>query len=48
MNERVGKMLSRYARKTSKPPKELKRWWELLNWREKTHERKRILAELAG
>ncbi len=48
MNEKTGKMLSRYARRANRPLKDLKRWWESLNWRQRGPERQRIRKELAG
>jgi hypothetical protein len=46
MNERTGKLLSKYARETKKNPKDLKRWWLALPWNERAKERNRMEAEL--
>lgn len=46
MNEKTGKMLSKYARQVGKSAKEIKRWWESLRWTERSRERKRIKKEL--
>jgi hypothetical protein len=48
MNGKTGKMLRRYARRTNKNNKDLKRWWESLPWKERRHHRQRILNELAS
>jgi len=48
MNQKTMKMLSRYSSKAGKPLKETKQGWLALNWKQKTAERKKILAELAN
>lgn len=46
MNKTVAKLLSKYAVISEQNNKELKKWWNTLDWREKTIERKRIEEEL--
>jgi len=46
MNQKTMKMLSRYSSKVGMTIKEAKHWWLALNWKQKTAERKRILAEI--
>jgi hypothetical protein len=46
MNQRVGRMLTKYASQTGQNARELKNWWEALPWRQRAAERKRILAAL--
>ena len=46
MNEKTGKLLSKYARETKKNPKELKRWWNGLPWTARRKERARMQNEL--
>lgn len=48
MNKRVTKMLYNYAVASNQNIKELKSWWNTLNWRERTEEKRRIMAELDG
>lgn len=48
MNEKTAKTLNKYARFSGQNNKELKAWWNQLNWIERTAERKRILAEMAA
>jgi hypothetical protein len=48
MNKKVTKLLSKYASVSDTSLKELKKWWHTLNWQEKTAERERMEAVLAG
>lgn len=47
MNEKTIKILKKYARRTGQGEEQVKQWWNSLDWRERTSERRRILAELA-
>jgi hypothetical protein len=46
MNEKTGKLISKYAREMKKNQKELKRWWNALPWPARQKERARMEAEL--
>mgnify|MGYP005726207709 CR=1 FL=1 len=46
MNKTVSKLLSKYATISDQSVRDLKKWWNTLDWREKTAEKKRILEEL--
>jgi hypothetical protein len=48
MNNKVTKLLSKYASISDTSLKDLKKWWHTLSWQEKTVERKKMEAELAG
>ena len=47
MNQKTIRLLDSYALHTDQSKKEVRKWWKLLNWKEKTKERKRIKEELA-
>lgn len=46
MNEKTGKLLSKYAREKKQNPKDLKRWWIALPWNQRRKERLRMKNEL--
>ena len=46
MNKRVTKLLYQYAAIAETDIKTLKKWWNTLNWKERTKERQRIEEEL--
>src|SRR5262249_32002237 len=46
MNQKTGKMLTRYASHAGRNVRELKRWWLAMPWTERAEERKRIKREL--
>ena len=46
MNKRVSKLLYKYAAVSDMNIKDLKKWWNTLNWQEKTAERQRMENEL--
>ncbi len=48
MNQRTVRLLNDYARLVNKKPREIRKWWNSLSWKERTRERERILKELEG
>jgi hypothetical protein len=46
MNQKTGKLLTKYASLAGRNVRELKRWWEAMPWTHRGPERKRILSEL--
>lgn len=46
MNQKTAKLLKKWARATSKPPREVKRWWMTLDWQTRTAERIKIRREV--
>lgn len=47
MNQKTAKMLSRWASKSGKKERELKRWWGTLDRKQRAAERKKIHEALA-
>ncbi len=46
MNQRVTKLLHQYASISEQDIKSLKKWWNSLDWQERTKARKQIEEEL--
>lgn len=46
MNRKVSKLLSKYAVVSEQKVDDLKKWWNTLNWQEKTRERIRMQKQL--
>ncbi len=46
MNQRVTKLLHQYASITDQDIKSLKKWWNSLNWQERSKARKQIEEDL--
>lgn len=46
MNQKTAKLLSRWAGKSGKKERELKRWWATLDRKQREAERKKISAAL--
>ncbi|MDQ7052424.1 MAG: hypothetical protein Q9P14_05860 [candidate division KSB1 bacterium] len=48
MNQRTVRLLNDYARLVNKKPREIRKWWNSLSWKDRSRERERILKELEG
>ncbi len=47
MNQKNVKLLRKYSSLTGRNHNELKKWWNSLNWIEKTEEKKKIIKEIS-